>query len=86
MGLDYEPQFYVNEIHAFYDIHILNTKILIEIDGDFWHCKPGTKHEIPKYVSQQHNVKNDAKKDLWAANNGIRYYDFGSTYTTIQRL
>jgi G:T-mismatch repair DNA endonuclease (very short patch repair protein) len=38
LGIEHSRQKRINKY--FYDIHITNTKILIEVNGDYWHCNP----------------------------------------------
>jgi predicted NUDIX family NTP pyrophosphohydrolase len=49
----------------------LTDNLFVEIHGDFWHCKPGTKYEIPKYEHQKNNLVMDAKKEEWCKKRGI---------------
>lgn len=62
----------------FYDFYIPSKNTLIEVDGDFWHCKPGTKHEIPIMKEQTKNVVNDKKKTAIAYSKGyilLRFWE-----------
>lgn len=72
-SLDLNPirQFYVREIKAYYDFYIPFKNLLVEIDGDFWHCNPNTKHAIPKYASQKKNLARDKQKNEWCKQNKI---------------
>jgi very-short-patch-repair endonuclease len=60
----------------FYDFYIPSKNALIEVDGDFWHCKPGTKHEVPVMKEQTKNVVNDKKKTAIAYSNGYTLLRF----------
>jgi very-short-patch-repair endonuclease len=60
----------------FYDFYIPSKNTLIEVDGDFWHCKPGTKHEIPIMKEQTKNVVNDKKKTAIAHSKGYTLLRF----------
>jgi very-short-patch-repair endonuclease len=79
LNIQYEPQFYVREIVSFYDFHIKNTNILIEIDGDFWHCNPNSQHALPKYKCQFKNLKKDTLKTRWALENNYILLRFWET-------
>jgi very-short-patch-repair endonuclease len=60
-----------------YDFNIQDTNILIETDGDWWHCNPN-KGFIPLYESQIHTVAHDKVKNEWAEKNGytlIRFWE-----------
>lgn len=69
-----------------YDFHIRDTNILIEVDGDFWHCKPGSKYEIPKMKAQVTNMENDKVKDAVAKSNGYTLLRFWETDIQENRL
>jgi len=75
-GIDYQ---YQHELSGFfYDFYIPSKNTLIEVDGDFWHCKPGTKHEIPIMKEQTKNVVNDKKKTAIAYSKGyilLRFWE-----------
>jgi very-short-patch-repair endonuclease len=60
----------------FYDFYIPSKNTLIEVDGDFWHCKPGTKYEVPVMKEQTKNVVNDKKKTAIAYSNGYTLLRF----------
>jgi G:T-mismatch repair DNA endonuclease (very short patch repair protein) len=72
----YQRQFYNHKIHAFFDFYLSDHDIYIEVHGDFWHCKPGTKFEIPKYEVQVKNIKNDERKKLWCELNDKKLFIF----------
>lgn len=68
----YLRNFYIKEIKAFYDFYIPKHNTIIEVDGDFWHCNPNTKHSNPKYESQKKNLIRDKEKNKWALDNGFK--------------
>jgi very-short-patch-repair endonuclease len=75
-GIEYV---YQQEVSGFfYDFYIPSKNILIEVDGDFWHCKPGSPYETPKMPEQVKNVVNDKKKTAVACSNNytlIRFWE-----------
>jgi len=75
-GIEYV---YQQEVSGFfYDFYIPSKNILIEVDGDFWHCKPGSPYETPKMPEQVKNVVNDKKKTTVACSNNytlIRFWE-----------
>lgn len=85
-GIEYYQQFYVPDIPALYDFKIKGKQILIEIDGDYWHCKPGTKYEIPKYAAQIANMESDKIKNEWAKENGYTLLRFWESDIQENRL
>lgn len=61
LGVNYEYQFEFKHYH--FDFYLMDYNILIEVDGDFFHCNPNTKHKEPKYPIQEQTVRNDKKKN-----------------------
>ena len=51
--------------HWYFDFAITNTKILVEVHGDYWHCNPKIYKNGPKNDWQRHAIKRDfCKKDF----------------------
>ncbi len=69
MGVKYERQYEAKDIGRFYDFFIPAARLLIEVDGDFYHGY-GLLHE-QKNPMQKHNEWVDKVKDEWAAQHGI---------------
>lgn len=86
LKIEYERDFYVKEIKTFYDFHILNTNILIETDGDFWHCNPNSNFNVPKYKCQIQNLKRDIEKNIWAKKNNYKLLRFWESDIKSDRL
>lgn len=59
-----------------YDFLIIGTNILVEVDGDFYHCNPDTKYATPVYEMQHQNVNNDRAKNLVATDNNYKLLRF----------
>jgi very-short-patch-repair endonuclease len=55
-----------------FDFQIKNTNIIIEVDGDFWHCNPKLWPEGPAFQCQADAVLNDRVKDLILKEKGFR--------------
>jgi very-short-patch-repair endonuclease len=64
---------------AIFDYLIIDKNILIEVDGDFHHCNPNSKHKIPKYPIQIKTVGNDFRKNLIAKDNNYKLLRFWET-------
>ena len=47
LDISYKQFFYAKSIKAFYDFYIEEHNLIIEVDGDFWHCNPNTKFINP---------------------------------------
>lgn len=76
LKVKYIQWFYAKDIKAFYDFYIPLKNIIIEIDGDFWHCNPNTKYALPEYKTQEKNIKRDKQKNQWAQDNGFKLLRF----------
>jgi len=75
----YYSQYYVREIKSLYDFKIKGKDIIIEVDGDFWHCNPNTKFNLPMYAAQKSNLKQDEIKNNWCVDNGFKLLRFWET-------
>jgi very-short-patch-repair endonuclease len=76
LDIKYSTKFYAKDIKAFYDFYIPEHNIIIEVDGDFWHCNPDSKHSEAKYESQKKNLVRDKEKEQWTINNGYKLLRF----------
>jgi G:T-mismatch repair DNA endonuclease (very short patch repair protein) len=76
LDIEYTQFFYAKDIKAFYDFYLPKNNILIEVDGDFWHCNPNTKYSTPKYQTQNKNIKRDQVKNQWAQDNNYKILRF----------
>lgn len=76
LNIEHQQFFYAKEIKAFYDFYLPKYNIIIEVDGDFWHCNPDSKHNIPKYETQKRNLIKDSIKSQWAIDNGYTLLRF----------
>jgi very-short-patch-repair endonuclease len=68
--IEYKKQYriYYNKINfKIYDFYLLKENILIEVDGDFWHCKLEKKPKNYKDIIVNDKLKNDL-----ATENGYR--------------
>ena len=72
LGVQYQYQYKAEEIGRYYDFCVIlpsGSKVLIEIDGDYYHSY-GLQHE-EKNPMQKHNEYVDEVKDRWALVHGI---------------
>lgn len=67
--------YYIESINKIYDFYLPELNLLIEIDGDFWHCNP-IKFPIPTCKTQEINLINDEFKNKWAKDNGYKLIRF----------
>ncbi len=77
LEIKYKHSYYINttEHHFIFDFYLPDYNILIEIDGDFWHCNP-KKFPKPECKTQTINIENDKLKDEWAKANGYKLLRF----------
>jgi very-short-patch-repair endonuclease len=87
--IKYQRFFYAKPIKSFYDFYLPEYNILIEVDGDFWHCNPST--HLPQYESQKKNIKKDQIKNEWAKENGYKIlrfweYDINNNLEDVKKI
>ena len=75
LDIKYQQFFYAKDIKAFYDFYIPEHNLIIEVDGDFWHCNP-TKFPEVIYETQKRNLIKDKIKSQWALDNGYKLLRF----------
>ena len=76
--IDYIHNHLILNIKTFFDFYIPINKIMIEVDGDFYHCNPNSKYSIAEYDIQKKNLSNDKRKNTWCENHNItliRYWE-----------
>lgn len=76
--VDFIHNHLIVKIKTFFDFYLPKHNILIEIDGDFYHCNPNTQFATPKYEIQNKNISNDKRKNTWCKNHNItllRYWE-----------
>jgi len=76
LNILFESQFEFKK--RLFDYYLLEYKILIEVDGDFYHCNPNTKYKDTKYKVQEITLKNDNFKNKLCVDNNIqliRYWE-----------
>jgi very-short-patch-repair endonuclease len=75
LEIKYIHSYYIESIGKIYDFYLPKYNILIEVDGDFWHCNP-IKHASPECKTQEINIENDKFKSQWASDNGYKLLRF----------
>ena len=68
IGFKVDEQFQI--LYKFYDFIIKNTKLIIEFDGDYWHCNPTVYPNGPENKMQKDAIKNDKYKKGLAETRG----------------
>lgn len=69
LGIKYEEQFEAKDIKRFYDFK-LDGRILIEVDGSYWHSYGKVYEEMNP--TQKRNARVDEIKNKWAHSNGYK--------------
>lgn len=80
LDIEYQQQFRVNDgvTNGVFDFKIKDRNILIEVDGDFWHCNP-VLHPTPIHKVQLRNIDNDKRKNQLALSQNYNLYRFWET-------
>jgi very-short-patch-repair endonuclease len=76
IGIDFKYQYELSD--RLFDYYLIKYNILIEIDGDFYHCNPNSKHNEIIYETQKLTIKNDKYKNSLCQKNNItliRYWE-----------
>lgn len=74
LNITYIYQYRVSS--GMFDYYIEDSNILVEVDGDFHHCNPNSKHHTPIYPIQIKTVSNDIRKNKIANDNNIKLLRF----------
>lgn len=69
LGVKYEEQFYAESIKRYYDFYLPECRVLIEVDGDYWHSYGKVYEEMNP--TQKKNARVDKIKNEWALAHGI---------------
>lgn len=71
LGIEYVRQFEAKDIGRFYDFFLPKHRILLEIDGGYYHSDPRVVDENNLSPMQKRNKRVDELKDKWALTHGI---------------
>lgn len=63
LKIPYEQQFHIKTLPYNYDFYLIGTNILIEFQGDYWHCNP-RKFKSGQYVRFHKNIETMVD-DIW---------------------
>lgn len=58
LNFSYTRQFHIKGYSHPYDFHLCDSKILIEVNGDYWHANP-------KIYDENHSVRGLTSKQIW---------------------
>ena len=71
LGIEYTYQFEAKDIGRFFDFFLPTLRLIIEIDGDFWHGNPEKYKEDELRGHQKRAKRIDEHKTKWALMRGI---------------
>jgi len=89
LGISYTHQYKLS--YYLFDFRIKDTNILIEVDGDFYHCNPDIYDE-PVSEVQVSVIENDKKKNVVAKNKEfklVRFWEYdiiNNTYDVVDEI
>ena len=71
LGVKYYYQVEAEDIGRWYDFYLPNHKLIIEVDGSWYHSDPRLVKEEDMNPMQKRNKRIDELKDKWALMHGI---------------
>ena len=71
LGIDYDTQYYLKDIHHYCDVYIPSKNMIIEFQGDYWHGNPKkySIDELSEYQKKKVTKDNELRK--YCSENGI---------------
>jgi very-short-patch-repair endonuclease len=69
LGVKYVYQYKAESIGRYFDFYLPSVRLIIEIDGDYYHAYGKTREEMSPM--QKKNTRVDEHKNKWALMNGI---------------
>ena len=76
LNIEYETQYYLNDIKQYCDIFIPSKNLIIECDGSFWHCDKRLFPEGAIYDYQKRKIEKDKIKNEYLKNKGYNLLRF----------
>ena len=70
LGVDFVYQYKVEEIGRWYDFYLPDYKVLIEVDGSYYHADPRVVSDDKLTPMHKHNMRVDEDKNRWALTHG----------------
>lgn len=72
LNIEFETQYYLRDIAQYCDIYIPSKNLVIECDGDFWHCNPKVYKEGPICKCQRTRIERDKIKNQYLSEHNIK--------------
>lgn len=76
LNIEYETQYYLNDINQYCDIFIPSKNLIIECDGSFWHCDKRLFPEGAIYDYQKRKIEKDKIKNEYLKYKGYNLLRF----------
>lgn len=70
LGVKYEYQFEAKDIGRYFDFYLPESRLIIEVDGDYYHSNPLIYEDKELSPMQKKNMRVDAHKTQWALLHG----------------
>lgn len=91
LGVEYNTQYYLKDLHHFCDVFIPSKNSIIEFQGDYWHGNPNkySNDELSEY--QKKKVNKDKELREYCSKNGINLIevwesDYDKDYSGVKTL
>ena len=91
LGVEYDTQYYLKDLHHFCDVFIPSKNSIIEFQGDYWHGNPVkySYEELSEY--QRKKVNKDKELREYCSKNGINLIevwesDYDKDYSAVKTL
>lgn len=91
LGVEYDTQYYLKDLHHFCDVFIPSKNSIIEFQGDYWHGNPVkySYEELSEY--QRKKVNKDKELREYCSKNGINLIevwesDYDKDYSGVKTL
>ena len=62
-NVEFETQYYINDIHQYCDAYVPSKNLIIEVNGDYWHYNPITNKKKPTFYQLKRMEKDKLKKE-----------------------
>ena len=72
LGVEYQRQYYIEEIRQFCDFYVPSRNLVVECDGNFWHANPAYFPNGPVYDCQKEKAERDKIKEEYLINHGYK--------------
>jgi len=91
LGVEYDTQYYLKDLHHFCDVYIPSKNMIIEFQGDYWHGNPNKYSNDELSEFQKKKVTKDNELREYCSENGINLIevwesDYDKDYSGVKAL